>query len=117
MPRTMTARFDVTGLSEQEIGQLAMEVTIQAEESDHVGFEDKRWEGHRGVPEPVISFDNTPADAKRVVVIVHGLSAGVSDESLRNQIEGALDVGVNSDDTPDLASTRVHIETTVEETL
>lgn len=48
--------FDVTDLSEEERGALALEVSVQAEESDFVGDDGHGWSGHQGVEAPEIEF-------------------------------------------------------------
>ena len=47
----LVLRYDVTGLSQEEIDQLAFEAAVQAESSD----------GHRGVPEPTDTIEIVPA--------------------------------------------------------
>ena len=45
----MDVRFDVTDLSEDERDALAMEVAVQAEESDFIGDDGNGWVGHQDV--------------------------------------------------------------------
>jgi len=58
----LDARFDVTNLSEDERSALALEVAVQAEESDFVGNDGSGWSGHRGVPSPEIEWNEVEMD-------------------------------------------------------
>jgi hypothetical protein len=58
----MDVRFDVTDLSEDERGALALEVAVQAEESDFVGDDGHGWTGHRGVEAPEIEWNEVETD-------------------------------------------------------
>ena len=54
MKRFLVFRFDVTGLSEEEVDGLALEVAVQAESSDH----------HPSVPAPeskIVTEEQVPS--------------------------------------------------------
>ncbi len=70
--RFLDVRYDVTGLSDEEIGELTVEAIVQAEPSDAT---DDDHQGHPGVPVEHELVEHEPASLREVaveLVAVHG---------------------------------------------
>ena len=79
--RTLVVRFDVSGLPQDEIDQLAFEVSVQADDSD----------GHRGVPQPTDEI----VDGDAILVALSRDEANSIAEALDTL--ASIDEGENTD--------------------